>query len=443
MAIKLSDNFSYKRLLKFTLPSIIMMIFTSVYGVVDGLFVSNYAGKVPFAAVNLIMPFVMIMSDVGFIFGTGGSALVGKYLGEGNRDKANRIFSLLVYVIMVVGGILMVVGMLAMRQVSIWLGADEEMLEYCVAYGRIVMVSTIPFMLQTAFQSFMVTAEKPRMGLFVTIAAGVTNMVLDFLFVGVFKWGVTGAAWATVTSEFIGGLIPLFYFMMPNDSLLRIGKTSWDGAAVLQTCWNGSSEFVSNMSRSLVNMLYNFQLMKYAGADGVAAYGVIMYVNFIFISVFVGYSIGAAPIVSFNYGAENHAEMKNIFKKSLRLIAIFGVAMTIAGEILAKPISSIFVGYDEGLLALTISAFRIYAMMYMISGFNINGSGFFTALNNGKISAIISFLRTLVFQSASVMILPSLFGVTGIWCAIIVAELLSLAVTTHYIRKLKDEYHYM
>jgi len=443
MAIKLSDRFTYKRLLKFTLPSIVMMIFTSVYGVVDGFFVSNYAGKVPFAAVNLIMPFIMIMSDFGFIFGTGGSALVGKLMGEGNREKANKVFSLIVYTVISVGALFTVIGLIAMEKVAVFLGADEEMLDYCVTYGRIVMVSTIPFMLQTSFQSFMVTAERPRMGLAITVVAGVTNMVLDFLFVGVFKWGVVGAAWATVTSEYIGGLTPLIYFLRPNDSPLRLGKTEWDGGALLQTCWNGSSEFVSNMSRSLVNMLYNFQLMKYAGSTGVAAYGVIMYVNFIFISIFIGYAIGVAPVVSFNYGAENHNEMKSLFRKSLRLIAIFAVTMTAVGQLLARPIAGIFVGYDEELMQMTISAFRIYAMMYLVSGFNINGSAFFTALNNGKVSAIISFLRTLVFQSASVMLLPLVFGVTGIWCAVIVAELMAITVTTVYIIKMKDVYHYM
>lgn len=419
-----------------------MMIFTSVYGVVDGFFVSNFAGKVPFASVNLIMPFLMILSDVGFIFGTGGSALVAKLMGEGRREEANRVFSLLIYVIIGVGALFTVLAMAVMRPVSILLGADAEMLEYCVTYGRIVMVSTIPFMLQTAFQSFMVTAERPRMGLAVTVAAGATNIALDFLFVGYFKWGIVGAAWATVTAESIGGFIPLLYFLLPNKSPLHIGRTVWNGPALLQTCWNGSSEFVSNLSRSVVNMLYNLQLMKYAGSDGVAAYGVIMYANFIFISVFIGYAIGTAPIVSYNYGAENHVEMKSIFRRSVQMIGAMGVIMMVIGQLLCRPVASIFVGYDAGVLDMTVRAFRIYAMMYLLTGFNINGSDFFTALNNGKVSAIISFLRTLVFQSAAVMLLPLFFGVRGIWCAVIVAEIMSFLVTCHYIVKLRPVYQY-
>ena len=429
MKIRLSDSFTYKKLIRFTIPSIIMMIFTSVYGVVDGLFISNFIGRTEFTSVNFIMPFLMIFSAVGFMAGTGGSALVAKTLGEGNNEKARNIFSLIVYLMIGIGLLFTVLGIIFLKDVTLALGADEEMLPFCVEYGKIIMFALIPFMLQSVFQSFLVTAERPTLGLIITIAAGVTNIVLDALFVAVLEWGVSGAALATGISQFIGGITPLIFFILPNKTKLRLGQAPFDIKAIVKTFTNGSSEFMTNVSLSVVNMLYNNRLMEIAGQNGVAAYGVIMYVAFVFISVFLGYAIGSAPIVGYHYGAGNKAELRNVYGKSLRLIGIAAFLLTLSAELLAYPLSAIFVGYDAELFDMTQRGFMIYSVSYLLAGFNIYASSFFTALNNGFISALISFARTLVLQIICVLCLPFLMGINGIWLSIVFAEGLSLILT--------------
>lgn len=442
MKIKLSDHFTYKKLIRFVLPSVIMMIFTSIYGVVDGLFVSNFVGKTAFAAINLIMPFLMGLSALGFMIGTGGSAIIAKTLGEGKRELANEYFSMLVYVTIIVGIIIAVFGCLFIRPVTALLGASGSLANNCVLYGRILFLSLTPFMLQNVFQSFFVTAEKPKLGLYVTIAAGLANMVLDFLFIVVFKWGLAGAAVATAASEYMGGLLPVFYFLRRNKSLLQLGRTNFNKGILLKTCTNGSSELMTNLSMSVVNALYNFQLIRFAGEDGVAAYGTIMYVNFIFISIFLGYSIGSAPITGYHYGAGNHKELKSLLKKSLFLVTVWGLLLSLAAQLLASPLADIFVGYDKSLFDMTRHGFRLYGLSFLICGFNIFASSFFTALSNGAVSAAISFLRTLVFQITVVLVLPLLLGIDGVWLAVTAAEGMTLIVTaTFFIRKRK-QYHY-
>lgn len=442
MQIQLSEHFTYKKLLRFVLPSIVMMIFTSIYGVVDGLFVSNYVGKTAFAAVNLIMPFLMAISALGFMIGTGGSAIVAKTLGEGKKEQANEYFSMLVYLTLIGGIVLSALGILFSPLIARGLGADGALLTNCVLYARITLLSMPAFMLQNVFQSFFVTAEKPKLGLGVIVIAGVTNMVLDFLLVGVFQIGLAGAAFATVTSECIGGLFPILYFARKNSSLLKLGRTHFNGKIFLCACGNGSSELMTNLSSSIVNSLYNIQLMNLAGENGVAAFGTIMYVNFIFIAIFLGYSIGSAPLVSYHYGAGNHDELKNLFQKSLRLIGIWGLMLFILAQLIARPLAAIFVGYDADLFSMTQNGFRIYCIAYLINGFNIYGSSFFTALNNGLISAAISFLRTLVFQLAAVLLLPLLLSINGIWSAVAVAELLTLGLTVTFFVRSRKKYHY-
>ena len=442
-SIRLSDHFTYGKLLRFTLPSICMMVFTSIYGVVDGLFVSNFAGKTPFAAINLVMPFIMILGGMGFMIGTGGTALVSKLLGEGKKDEAHSTFSMMVLFTLLLGLILSAVGFLTMRPVSYFLGATDAMIDDCVLYGRIVTGFTFAFMLQNVFQSFFIAAEKPRLGLIVTVAAGVTNMVLDALFIAVFDWGVAGAAIATGLSQCVGGVLPLIYFLRPNDSLLRLRPTALRLRPILQACGNGSSELMSNISSSLVGMLYNFQLMRLIGEDGVSAYGVLMYVQFIFVAIFIGYSIGSAPVVSFHFGAQNHGELKSLLRKSVLLTSSGGVLLTVAARLLAALLAHLFVGYDAVLFDLTTHAFRLFSWSFLLAGFNIFTSGFFTALNNGAISAAISFLRTLVFQTASVLILPLLLGVDGIWWAITVAEIFAFLISLLFLFLKRNKYHYL
>ena len=441
--IRLSDHFTYSKLLRFTLPSIVMMVFTSIYGVVDGLFVSNFAGKTAFASVNLVMPFVMILGGMGFMIGTGGTALVSKILGEGDPDTANRTFSMMVLFTLALGIVLSAAGIVFMRPVSRFLGATDAMMDDCVLYGRIVTGFTFAFMLQNVFQSFFIAAEKPKLGLKVTVAAGLANMVLDALFIAVFNWGVAGAAIATGLSQCVGGVLPLVYFLRPNSSLLRLSPTRLRLRPILAACGNGSSELMSNISSSVVSMLYNFQLMRLAGEDGVSAYGVLMYVQFIFISIYIGYSIGCAPVVSYHFGAQNHGELKNLLGKSVLLMGCTGVALTALAMALADLLSRLFVGYDAGLFALTSHAFRLFSWSFLLAGFNIYASGFFTALNNGGISAAISFLRTLVFQSASVLILPIFLDVDGIWWAITVAEVFAFLISVTFLLAKRGKYHYM
>lgn len=443
MNIQLSDHFTYRRLIRFVIPSVAMMILTSIYGVVDGLFVSNFVGKTPFAAVNLVIPFTMILGAFGFMLGTGGTALVAKTLGEGRQKEANRIFSMLIYFALGLGVLLTIFGIAVLRRIVIKMGADDAMLRHCMIYGRIVLLGIPFYMLQNMFQNFLIAAEKPQLGLIVTIAAGVTNMVLDALFIAVLGWGVAGAAVATALGQCVGGLIPFVYFARKNSSRLALVKTKLLGGALLRACTNGSSELVSNISMSSVGMLYNAQLMKVAGENGVAAYGVILYVNFIFIAIYLGYAYGSAPIVAFNYGAGKKAELQNVLKKSLKLLLGTGIVLLSIGVLFAGVLSGLFVGYDAQLYAMTVRGLRFYAVSFLLSGFNIFGSSFFTALNNGMVSAAISFLRTVVFEVAAVLILPFFFGLDGVWCAITVAELASILITIGAFSALRKRYQYL
>jgi len=444
MKIQLSDHFSYGRLLRFTAPSIAMMIFTSVYGVVDGFFVSNYAGKTPFAAVNLIMPFLMVIATVGFMFGTGGSALVAKSFGEGEPERANRNFSLFVYVSFALGVVLAVLGIVFIRPISIRLGAEGALLDNCVVYARIILAALPFYVLQLLFQSFFVTAEKPQLGLAVTVSAGLTNMVLDAVLVISLpqQYKLAGAALATALSQVVGGTVPLFYFARKNSSILRLGRTSFDGRAILKACTNGSSEFMSNVSMNIVGMLYNTQLLKFAGENGVAAYGVMMYVSMIFSAAFIGYSIGTAPVVSYHDGARNFPELKSLLRKSLVVIGLFGVCMVASAELLSSRLARMFVGYDAALMELTVSGFQIFALSFIFMGFAIYSSSFFTALNDGLTSAAISFLRTLVFQVAAVLLLPTIWDIDGIWMSIVVAEFMAVVLTAAFLATKRRKYHY-
>ena len=441
--IQLSDHFTYGKLFRFTLPSIAMMIFASIYSVVDGFFISNFAGKTAFAALNLIWPFLMILGGMGFMIGTGGTALVSRHLGAGDREKANRYFSMMIQLTVLLGAALTAIGLIFMEPISRLLGATEEMVPDCVLYGRIVIAFNIAFMLQNVFQSFLIAAEKPRLGLIATVSAGVTNMVLDALLVGVLRWSLAGAALATGLSQTIGALIPLVFFLKKgNGSALGLRPVRMEARPLLQACGNGSSELMSNISGSVVAMVYNFQLLKFLGEDGVSAYGVMMYVSFIFVAIFVGYSIGSAPIISFHFGAENKPELQNMFRKSVILMATLGVLMTLSAILMARPLAKLFVGYDAGLYELTYGAFRLYSLAFLFTGLNIFASSLFTALNNGVVSAAISFLRTLLFQIGAVLVLPGLVGVDGLWLATFAAEGCSLLVSALFVLGNRKKYGY-
>lgn len=440
--IQLSDHFTYRKLLRFTLPSMVMMIFTSIYGIVDGFFVSNFVGKTAFTAVNFIMPVLMILGGVGFLFGTGGGALIAKTIGEGKKQKANELFSMLVYLNIACGVALAMIGIVLIRPVASLLGAEGQLLEDSVLYARVCLITLPAFVLQFEFQCFFATAQKPQLGLYVTVAAGITNILFDTVFVGLLSWGLVGAAAATCLGQCVGGIVPLLYFIRPNHSLLRLTKAKFDGNALLKAITNGSSELLNSISSSIVGMLYNTQLLRYTGEDGVAAYGVIMYVNMFFSAMFIGYTVGSAPIVSYNYGAQRNDELKELRKKSVALILGFAFCMFASAELMAGLITKLFVGYDAGLSELTKRAFVISSFSFLFSGFGMFGSSFFTALNNGMISASIAFVRTLVFQIAAVLLFPLVFGIDGIWLSITAAEMLTLIVVVILLVWKQKEYHY-
>ena len=442
MSIQLSDHFTYRKLLRLTLPSMVMLVVTSVYSVVDGFFVSNFVGKTPFAAVNLIMPFLMVIGSIGFMMGTGGGALIAKTMGEHCPEKANRIFSMVVYLSAVFGVVLTVLGLLLLRPVACFLGADGELLENCVQYGRVVLLATTAYILQFEFQCLFATANKPSLGLAITVAAGLTNAVLDALFVAVLSWGLEGAAAATAIGQCVGGILPLIYFARENGSLLRLGRADFDGRALLQVCLNGSSEMLSNIAASIVGMLYNIQLLRYIGENGVAAYGVLMYLSMLFNAIFIGFSVGVAPVVSYHYGAGNRTELRNMKRKCFATVAVFSGTMFALALLLAKPLATLFVGYDRALFALTAHAFLIYSISFLFFGFTIYTSSFFTSLNNGPVSAAVSFLRTLVFQVAAVFLLPLLLGMEGIWWSLAAAELLSLCTSLCFLKVFQAQYGY-
>lgn len=442
MSIRLSDHFTYKKLLRFTLPSVVMMVFTSLYGVVDGLFVTNFAGKSALAAVNFVFPVLMILSTFGYLWGAGGSALVAKTRGQGDEKRANALFSLFVYVSLLLGVALSVIGFFFLDELMVLLKAEGEMLRGAVLYGRILLVSMPLWNLQFLFQIFFVTAEKPKLGLYVTLLAGGANMLLDWLFVGVFGWRLTGAAVATAISQAIGGGLPLLYFAFKNSSALRLGRPIFDIRALFKAASNGSSELVAGVSGSLVGILYNAQLMDEAGENGVAAYGIMMYVSMVFIGIFFGYANGVAPVTGYHYGAENHKELKNLLKKSLVLTVFSSFLMFGLSEALALPLSKVFAGYDQTLYRMTLEGFWIYATSFLFSGVAIYGSSFFTSLNNGLVSAILSFLRTVVFQVVCVLVFPLFWGIDGIWISLAVAEALAVAVTVCFLVALRKKYKY-
>ena len=440
--IQLSDHFTYRRLFLFVLPTIANMIFLSIYGIVDGLFISNFAGKVAFASVNVTFPIFSILGVFGLMIGTGGSAIIGKKLGEQEPEKANGYFSFFVYICIAVGVIMAIAGVFVLRPAIELIGVEQEMLPYCMVYGTIGMITLPCYMLQFLFQILFVTAEKPRLGFWITVITGVTNIVLDFFFIVLFHWGVAGAAIATSISELIGGIVPLVYFIRPNDSLLRIGKPEVDYRAFRKACSNGLSEFVSTVSESVVTMLYNFQLLRIVGSDGVAAFGVMQYCTFIFFAIFAGYNMGAQPLFSYNQGAENLTEMKNLFRKSIILMECGGLAMFAILLIFARPLVSIFVGYDADLVDMAAHGMRIYALIFLTCGLNIFVTGMFTALNNGVISAIIATVRVVICEIGSVMILPIFFGLNGIWFAAAVAEAGSFIPVVLFTVKLRKRYGY-
>lgn len=440
--IQLSDHFSYRRLFRFVLPSIGMLLFTSIYGVVDGFFVSNYAGKQAFAAVNLVMPVLMILGSIGFMFGAGGSALVAAQLGQKKEREANENFSLIVYSTAVCGIAISFVGFLLLKPMMELIGAEGELLENCLIYGRITLCSMTAYMLQNMFQTFLITAEKPQMGFVVTLIAGMTNIFLDFLFVGIFLWGLKGAAIATVISECLGGFIPLLYFIQKKNSLLHLGKSRFAPKVLVKTCTNGASELLSGIAASVMGILYNFQLMRFSGENGVAAYGVIMYVSFVFFSLFIGYSTGCAPLTSYHYGANNRAELQNLFKKSCRIIGTTSVSLFVLAQLFARPLSGIFVGYDAELWNLTEHGFRICSTTFLFGGFCVYASSLFTALNNGLLSATISVSRTILFETAAVLILPQFFGVNGIWFSIFVTEVAAISLSAFFVVFKRKQYGY-
>ena len=447
-SIHLSDHFTYKKILRFTIYPILMMLITSIYWIVDGFFISNYVGPSAFAGVNLIFPVVMIVACIGFMFGSGGAALVSKKLGEGDSDGANKTFSLITYVTLGTGLILSLIFFFLVRPIAMGFAsinqveASEAMIDSAEVYGRIMVGGVFLYIMQGYFHSFFSVNEKSSLGFLFTLISGLTNMLLDYLLIGVFRAGVVGAACASLSGMFISAVGPFLYFRFGKNNLIKLGKPRWNLNEITQSIANGSSEFVSNVSGSIVTIVFNVQLLKYIGEVGVSAYGIIGYVCFVFFAIFIGYSIGIAPVIGYNYGAKNPVELTNVLRKSFVIISVSGVAMTLLSAGLADPITRIFSAGVGELHTLGVRAMRIFSICYLMAGFSMFGSSFFTALNNGLISALISFCRTLVFQLGSVFVLPLIVGVDGIWFSIIVAEFLSMVMTIIFISARRRKYGY-
>lgn len=442
MAIKLSDHFTSGRMIKFALPSIAMMVFTSIYCVVDGLFVSNFAGTDAFAALNIVIPIAVALGAVGFMLGTGGAALVAKIMGEGDQDRANGLFTFIICASFVISGLLTLISILLLEPFLQLLGAEGVLLEDGMIYGRIMLAGLVFAVLQNAFQSFFIAAEKPTVGLIVIVIAGLTNMVLDYVFIALLGWGIAGAASATIIGQAFAAIAPFFLFRKSRGYRLVFTKPIIDFRALGKTCANGSSELMTELAASIVSTVYNYQLMVMIGPDGVAAYGVIMYLAFVFTAIFFGFCMGIGPVISYHYGARNHDELKGLFKKSMIITGVVGLAMFLLSQLLAQPFVGMFVGYDPNLAIMAEHGLRIYSISFLICGINIFGSALFTALNNGKVSAFISFMRSLVFETSTVLVLPIFFGAEGIWFAIIVAESCALIITALMMFLLSKRYHY-
>lgn len=443
MSIQIFEHLSYRKIIRFTSPTITMLVLSSIYGVVDGFFVSNFVGKTSFAAVNFIIPFLMILSSMGFMFGTGGGALISKTFGEGDLEKAKQLFSSIVYITIVAGIVFCGLGLICIRPFALKFGAEGQLLEDCVSYGSIVLLALPLQLLQYEFQCLASTSGKPVLGLCTTFVSGGTNIFLDGVFLIALGWGIKGVAAATVVSHVLGGMIPLIYFTFPNKSLLQLGKAKMDGKAFAKICYNGASELVNNISMSVVSMLYNIQLLRYASEDGIAIYGVLMYISIIFDNIYMGYSVGIAPIIGYHYGAQNHKALKELLKKSVVIISSSAVLMYIVSLKMAGPLCAVFLGYDKILLNITIHAFSIFRFAFLFSGYPIFGSAFFTALNNGVISMVISGMRTFLFQSASVILFPLIWGVDGIWLSLIIAEAMSAMLTFLLLVLNRKKYHYV
>ena len=441
--VQLSDHFDYRTLIRFTIPSVLMMVISSVYSIVDGLFVSNFAGSDGFAAVNLMMPIAMMISCIGFMAGAGGSALISKTLGEQEAEKAREQFSLIIYLIIGFSLVIGVTVFLLVPQIARMMGAEGAIYDNCVIYGRILISALPAFMLQILFQNFLVVAEKPQMGMVIAISSGVTNIVLDALFIAVFQWGVAGAAIATMLGQTIGGIVPLGYFLLKKNHLLWFTKFKFRWETLKRTCVNGFSAFIGNASNSLVGIVFNLRLMDLMGSDGVVAYGVVMYVTYIVTGVFMGYSTGIAPVFSYNLGSGNAEEIKGLLKRSLVSIAVSALVLVAFVQIFARGLAAIFVSYDENLMILTTTAIRLFNISFLVAGFNIFAAAFFAALNNGVVSSILSLSRTLVFTLGCLFILPAVIGNNGIWLSVTFAEVFSVLVAGYYVVKNREKYQYL
>lgn len=445
MKIQISDHFTFKKLIRFVLPSIAMIIATSLYGNVDGFFVTNWVGETPFAAINLSWPLIMIFGGVGFVFGTGGSAVVATALGENEADRANQNFSLIIYFGIALGILLGAIGFIFAPQFGVLLGADGELLKCSIKYMRILFCFTPAFILQNMFQSLCSTASKPKLGLDATIIAGVGNIVLDAIFIVGLKWGLVGAAIGTAMSQFFGGIVPLIFFARENDTNFKLCIPKFHRKVITKTCTNGVSEFVNNLTLSIVIILYNLKLMEIAGQNGVNAFGIIQYINFTFISVFIGIVMGSAPIISFNNGANDYAELQNVFKKEVTLLLSSGVILFGLAELLSKPFVYVFIQENKELFDMSVHGLRIFCIAFLLMGFNMLGSSLFTALENGGISAVIAFIRSFVFPIAALYTIPTLLGNTldSVWICQIIIEAFSFVMVLSFILGFRKRYKYL
>lgn len=433
MSHSINQDITPAGLLKFAAPSIVMMVFMSLYTIVDGIFVSRFLGSNALSSLNIVYPVISVAIALSTMLGTGGSAIISKYLGEGKNERAREALTQFVVLTLLLSFVLLILSEMFLTPISRLLGASDVLLADCRLYLGASMLFAPACMLQAVFQSFLVTAGRPGLGLLLMTGAGICNMILDYVLIVPCQMGIAGAALATGIGQCIPAVCGLCFFLFTRQDL-RFCRFTFSAKEILDACYNGSSEMVSQLSNAVITFLFNIVMMSLAGEHGVAAITILLYGQFLFNAVYLGFSIGISPVIGFQYGAGDRTKLRKIYRISFLSVAISSVVIVAAAICFSPTIVAIFTK-DQRTFELASVGFRLFAVNFLFSGINITSSGFFTALSNGKVSALISFSRTLVFIVISLLILPRILGITGAWIAIPVAEFLTLLISGWMHRK--------
>ncbi len=439
----LAKKFSLASLLLFAAPNIIMMIVLSMYIIVDGMFVARFIGTTALSAINMFYPAICFEMALGIMIATGGSAIAAKKLGEGKQKEAQNNLSFLMVVEGSFGIVIAVVGNLFTAEIVSFLGASAAQAPLSITYAKIIFSFAPAFFLQTAFQTFFVTAGKPALGLIVTILGGVANILLDYIFMAPLRLGVTGAAIATGIGYCIPAMVGVIFFLKAKTNPFHFVRPRFDGKVLLQACANGSSEMVTNLSNAVTTFLFNFTLLQFYGEDGVASITIILYFQYLFTALYFGYSNGIAPIISYKYGNDDRKQLQALFKNSVLFLIISSIAANVLLHFTISKLLTIFTAENSPVYQITLHGFSIYSMAFMIMGLGIFSSAMFTAFSDGITSAIISFSRTFLFIVGAILLLPAILGERGVWLAVPIAEAFGFLISILYLIGKKQKFHYI